>query len=139
MMGVKAGVGVFIFKSGKFLMQKRKGAHGKDTWSVPGGWMEFSESFEDTAKREVMEEVGLKIKNVRVAGVNNSYFKEEGVHSVTIWVMSDYMSGTAIIQEPDRIQDLLWCDFSSLPNPLFQPWNNLLKSDFIGKIKNQLK
>jgi 8-oxo-dGTP diphosphatase len=52
------GIGVFIFKDKKFLMILRHGAHGKGSWSVPGGWMEFGESFEDTAKREVCEEVG---------------------------------------------------------------------------------
>ena len=139
MKGVKAGVGVFVFRNGKFLMQKRQGAHGVGTWSVPGGWMEFGESFEDTAKREVMEEIGLRISDVRVAGVVNSFFKEDDVHSVTIWVTSIYESGKASILEPDKIADLIWCDFDSLPSPLFPPWKELLKSEFLISIKNRLE
>lgn len=139
MVGVKAGVGVFIFRSGRFLMLKRAGAHGAGTWTVPGGWMEFGESFEDTAKREVMEEVGLEIDNFLVAGVANSYFEDEGVHSVTIWLTSNHKVGEAKILEPDKITELLWCDFDSLPAPLFSPWKELLASQFIENIKKQAK
>ena len=47
---VRVGVGVYVFKSDKFLMQLRVGAHGSDSWSVPGGHLEFGESFEETAR-----------------------------------------------------------------------------------------
>lgn len=133
------GVGVFIFKNGKFLMILRHGAHGKGTWSVPGGWMEYGESFGRTAEREVMEEVGLKIKNVRFGAVTNTVFRKEKVHSVTLWLLSDYQGGQTKIMEPQKIKDLAWADFDSLPKPLFQPWENLLDSEFITGMKRQLK
>jgi 8-oxo-dGTP diphosphatase len=59
----KVGVGVFIIKDKKILMGKRINSHGEGTWSLPGGHLEFFETFEDCAKREVMEETGLKISN----------------------------------------------------------------------------
>ena len=133
------GVGVFIFKDKKFLMLKRQGAHGAGSWSVPGGWMEYGESFEETAKREVMEEVGLKIKNIRFGAVTTTVFPEEKIHSITIWIMSDYANGQPKIKVPDKIGKLEWCDFGSLPQPLFLPWNELLSSQFIGDIKKQLQ
>lgn len=37
---VRVGIGVFVFKDGKFLMAQRKNAHGDGTWSVPGGHLE---------------------------------------------------------------------------------------------------
>ncbi len=134
-----AGVGVFIFKEGKFLMILRQGAHGSGSWSVPGGWMEYGESFEETAIREVAEEVGLRIKNVRFGAVTNNIFPEDKVHSVTIWLLSDYAGGAAKILEPNKIKKLLWCNFESLPSPLFTPWNELLSSEFIDSIKKQLQ
>ena len=94
---VRTGIGVFIFKDGKFLMGQRRNSHGDGTWSIPGGHLEFGETFEDAAKREVLEETGLKIKNIRFGAVTNDYFKKENKHYVTVWVLSDWESGEAYV------------------------------------------
>ncbi len=129
---------VFVFKDGKFLMGKRIGSHGEGSWSVPGGHLEFGESFVDTSKREVLEETGLTIRNVRFGAVTNDYFKEEGKHYVTIWMLSDYESGKEAILEPDKYIDQNWFDFDTLPKPLFLPWDQLLKSEFVDNIRGSL-
>ena len=120
-------------------MIKRQGSHGSGSWSVPGGWMEYGEAFEETAQREVMEEVGLKIKNIRFGAVTNNVFPEDKIHSITVWVLSDYESGEPKILVPDKISAMEWRDFGSLPQPLFKPWDELLSSEFIGDIKKQLQ
>lgn len=135
---VRVGIGVFVFKGGKFLMGQRKNSHGHGTWSIPGGHLEFGETFEDTAKREVMEETGLKITNVRFGAVTNDYFGAEGKHYVTIWMLSNWQSGKEKIAEPDKLVKLEWRDFNDLPAPLFLPWEQLLKSQFIDVLKRQL-
>ena len=135
----RIGIGVFVFKDGKFLMGKRRNAHGDGTWSIPGGHLEFGESFEDTAIREVKEETGLKIKNVRFGAVTNDVFEAEDKHYVTIWVLSDWESGTEEITEPDKFVSMEWRDFDNLPKPLFLPWEQLLSSQFIEDMKRELK
>ena len=37
----KVGLGVFVFKDNKFLIQKRINSHGHNTWCLPGGHLEF--------------------------------------------------------------------------------------------------
>jgi 8-oxo-dGTP diphosphatase len=131
----RVGIGVFIFRGNKFLMGKRLGSHGEGSWSVPGGHLEFGESFADTAQREVLEETGLRIRNIRFGAVTNDVFLREGKHYVTIWMLSDYESGEATIREPDKYVDQDWFDFDTLPVPLFLPWEQLLKSEFIERIR----
>jgi 8-oxo-dGTP diphosphatase len=125
---VGVGVGVFVWRNGKFLMGQRKGSHGEGTWSVPGGWQEHSESWETAAKREVMEETGMNIENVRFVTATDNYFPEEDVHSVTIWLDADWTEGEPQLLEPDKFVNQEWRDFQSLPEPLFEPcWTELRK------------
>lgn len=133
---IRVGVGVFVFKDGKFLMGQRRNAHGDGTWSVPGGHAEFGETFEEAARREVQEETGLLIKNVCFGAVTNDHFKEDNKHYVTIWMLSEYESGTPTIMEPDKFIQMEWYNLDSLPSPLFSPcWPNLIASPFIEDIK----
>jgi len=116
---VQVGVGIFVLKDDKFLMQQRKGAHGAGTWSTPGGKLEFGESFEETAQRETKEETDLTITNIELAGVANNFFPKDTKHYVTIWMVSDYESGTARITEPEKCSAQAWHTFDDLPTPLF--------------------
>ena len=134
----KVGIGVFIFKDGKFLMGQRRGSHGEGSWSIPGGHLEFGETWVETATREVKEETGLEIKNIRFGAVTNDYFPIENKHYVTIWMLSDWSSGEPAILEPDKYIEQDWFDFEHLPTPLFLPWEQLLKSEFISGIKTNI-
>lgn len=132
---VRVGIGVFVKRNGKFLMGRRRNAHGEGSWSLPGGHLEVGESFADAARREVYEETGVAIANVRFAAVTNDRFEADGKHYVTVWMLSDLASGTPSVREPDKFVDLGWYDFDSLPAPLFLPWTQLLASDFLDAIK----
>lgn len=123
---VGVGVACFVWKDGKFLMQQRLGAHGVGTWSVPGGHLEFGESWEECAAREVAEESGLTISNPKFLAVTNDLFAEKGKHYISIWMTSDWGRGEPSIIEPDKCTAQGWFDFKSLPSPLFEPcWENL--------------
>jgi 8-oxo-dGTP diphosphatase len=135
----KVGVGVFVIKDKKFLMGKRLGSHGEGTWSVPGGHLEFGESFADTAAREVLEETGVCIKDIRFGAVTNDYFKDEEKHYVTLWMLSEYDTGDVSILEPDKFIEQGWFDFDTLPEPLFLPWKQLFNSEFFKNIRTVLK
>jgi 8-oxo-dGTP diphosphatase len=126
----KVGVGVFVLKDGKFLMQKRRGKHGDGTWSLPGGHLEFGESVEDCARREVMEEMGVEIKNIRFGPFTNDIFDKEGKHYVTLFVVSEYESGEPKIMESETTEDWGWFTINDLPGPLFLPLKNLFDTGF---------
>jgi 8-oxo-dGTP diphosphatase len=126
----KVGVGVFVLKNGKFLIGKRKNAHGGGSWCLPGGHLEFGESWEACAVREVLEETGVRIKNIKFASVTNDIFDAEGKHYITIFILSDYDGGDVEIKEPEKCEEWRWVSWESLPEPLFIPMQNLIRNGF---------
>lgn len=73
----KVGVGVIVVKNGEILLGKRKGMHGKDSWCFPGGHLEYGESWKECAIREIKEETGIDISNLRFGAVTNDIFRKE--------------------------------------------------------------
>ncbi|MBI4447624.1 NUDIX domain-containing protein [Candidatus Woesearchaeota archaeon] len=126
----KVGVGVLVLKGGKVLLGKRKNAHGAGSWCFPGGHLEFNEAVEDCARREVLEETGLKIKNLRLGNFTNDIFKKEGKHYITLFVISDYDSGELRLAEPEKFERWGWFELGKLPKPLFVSTQNFLKQKF---------
>jgi 8-oxo-dGTP diphosphatase len=124
---VGVGFGVMIMKDGKVLLGKRhfdpekadSELHGEGTWTMPGGKLEYGESFEDGAKREVQEETGLQLKEVKVICVNND--KNEFAHFITIGLLSDNFSGEPKVMEPDEIVEWEWFNLDNLPTPMYFP------------------
>lgn len=128
--GPYVGVGALIIKDGKVLYGKRKDDHGKGSWCFPGGHLEFNESIEECAKRETLEEVGIRIKNIRLGPFTNDMFKEEGKHYVTLFVIADYDYGEVKLMEPEKSEEWRWFDWNNPPQPLFLPNQNLRKQEF---------
>lgn len=115
---IKVGLGVMVIKDGKVLLGRRKGAHGEGEYAWPGGHLEYMESIVEAAKREVREETGMEIKNVRFLRLLN--LKEYAPkHYVDIGMMADWKSGEPKVLEPDRIESWAWYDMDKLPQPLF--------------------
>jgi len=99
---------VIVVKEGKFLIVKRaeweKAFPGK--WTVPGGKLKVLDYvlkekdtgshwynvLEDLAKREVLEEVGLEIKNLDYV-TNLIYIRPDGIPSLIISLHADYIGG----------------------------------------------
>lgn len=124
---VGAGFGVMLMRAGKILLGQRhfdpdkadSELHGEGTWTMPGGKIEFGESLEEGAKREVLEETGIKLGNVKVICVNND--KNEYAHFITIGMHSEEFEGEPKVMEPDEIVEWKWFDLSDLPSPIYFP------------------
>lgn len=92
---VQTGASIIVEDSqGRILMQQRR---DDGTWSYPGGRIEIDETVEDGARREVREECGLEVGDLRLLGVfsgkelNHVYPNGNEVCGVDIvFVSSDY-------------------------------------------------
>ena len=120
------GVGVIVKRGDQVLLLRRRNTHGSGTWSVPGGHLDFGESPEQCASREVREETGVEIEEVEFRAVTNDFFEAEGKHYLTLWFEAKHLSGDASVSAPDEMSEVGWFSWGSLPAPLFLPLRNLL-------------
>ncbi len=124
---VGAGFGIIIEKDGKILMGMRHPDPDKadsafrsaGEWCLPGGKLEWGESFEEGAVREAKEETGLTISNPEVISVHNC--KNEHAHFMTVGLVTHEYEGEATVMEPDEIVKWQWFDINDLPSPRYFP------------------
>jgi 8-oxo-dGTP diphosphatase len=124
------GVAVIVIKDNKVLLGKRKNTHGAGTWAFPGGHLEFNESIEACARREVFEETGIRIKNLHRGPYTNDVFHDDDKHYVTLFVIADYDYGEPVVKEPQKCAQWLWSNWPPNRQPQFLPITNLLKQNF---------
>lgn len=122
-------IGIFIYRDdGKFLLMKRKSSHGSGTWAPPGGNIEFGETIEECAVREVKEETGLNVSNVEQFATTNDIF-DEGKHYVTLHLKAMWNGDEPKIMESEKCSELGWFTKDTLPIPLFKSTENLVKDN----------
>lgn len=116
----RVGVGVMVVKDGKVLIGKRKSSHGEGEYAWPGGHLEHLESIEECARREVREEAGIEIKNIKFLRLMNitTYAPK---HYIDIAMTAEWDSGEPEVLEPHKLESWEWRDMNDLPEPLFTP------------------
>jgi 8-oxo-dGTP diphosphatase len=125
----KVGVAIIITRNDQVLLVKRKNVHGAGSWSTPGGHLDFGESPEFCAAREAKEEVGLDVVDIRFRAITNDIFGREEKHYISIWMDGECLSGEPRIAADYEVAELGWFAWASLPEPLFLPFENLLKGN----------
>ncbi|MGV8923151.1 MAG: nucleotide triphosphate diphosphatase NUDT15 [Thermomonas sp.] len=125
------GVGAIVLRNGLVLLGQRLGSHGAGTWALPGGHLEFGESVEECAFREVQEETGLEIQNLLPAAYTSDVFASDDKHYVTLFVVAINNLGDPTTREPEKCSGWQWFRWSELPRPLFQPLATLYATGFV--------
>lgn len=129
----KVGIGALVMRDGKVLIGKRLGGHGSGTYMIPGGHLEFGESFEDCAKRETEEECGLKDLEVKgLVSLGNNIVYEK--HYVGIGILLESKVGDPYNAEPEKSCDWEWYDPENIPENMFLESKKVIKNYLAGKI-----
>ena len=127
---VRVGVAVLIVKDDHILVGKRLSKHGEGTWALPGGHLEFGETPEECGKREILEETGLIINNLKIGPYTNDIFMETNKHYITLFLIAKYENGDPQVLEPDKCCEWKWVQLNEIPEPKFKPLETLLKNGF---------
>lgn len=103
---VKTAVAAIITEDNKILLEKRSSLIDKNKWCLPGGALEYGETALTGIKREVKEETGLTLENIKFLGYFDEIIPEMKNHSVVL-IYSGKTNGTPKMQKSE-VQELKW-------------------------------
>lgn len=135
---IKVGVGVLIDNGNSILLGHRiktikdtGGIYEPDSWTLPGGKMEYGETVEKCAIRETKEETNLDISNISFFGISDDI--EPNKQYVTIQTIANNYSGIPNVMEPDKIDEWRWFNYNELPNEIYSPSEKFIKKYLLSK------
>ncbi|MEW6469701.1 MAG: NUDIX hydrolase [Bacteroidota bacterium] len=103
-----------IIQSDKVLLIKRGKDPFKGHWALPGGFVEWDETTEDSVAREVLEETGLKVESCTLIGVYSSPKR----HPQQVINVAYTVQATGQPRAGDDALEFQWCSINTLPELL---------------------
>lgn len=102
-----AGFGLVVNKRREILLVQRGYGNSKGKWSLPGGHQDKDESLRQTARRETLEETGIRMT------VDCLYFQNQKT-GVEVW-LGKHIGGRLKVQRRESL-DALWFTNDMLPH-----------------------
>ena len=137
---IRIRAAVIITKGDRILLAKHQ-KYGREYWLIPGGGVEFGETIEDAAIRELKEEANLDVK------ITENLFLVETIppdlhrHVINIYLAGEILGGELKVGKDDVLCDMQFLPIESIPELIMYPPMNeeiykYLKGDksVIGKI-----
>lgn len=88
----RVGVGAVVLRGDRVLLVRRGQAPALGKWSLPGGLVDVGETTEEAVRRELLEECGLAIRVVGVAGVVDRITRDAAGRVRYHYVLVDYLA-----------------------------------------------
>lgn len=114
--------GAFVFDGENRLLLQQRSDTGE--WGLPGGFMEMDERVQDTVKREVVEETGLRIKTLELFGIysgsdyDKTFENGDQVSMVQILFICRQYEGELVGQTTESLNNKFY-NLAGLPDNIF--------------------
>jgi NAD+ diphosphatase len=123
---------IVLVTRGEELLLARNARARNNFYSTLAGFVEPGESIEEAVHREVMEEVGIKIRNLEYFGSQSWPFP----NSLMLGFHAEYDSGEFVFQD-EEIDDANWFHYRDLPSrPSPVSISGWLINDYIRRLEN---
>lgn len=119
------------------LLIKRKNKPFKNYWAIPGGFIDMKEKVEQAAIRELHEETGVVVKDLKFIGYFDKVDRDPRGRTISFAFMSQINKNKHKPKAADDAIDVSWFDINALPNMAFDH-KNILDIAFFKYNANQL-
>ena len=120
-----------IKKGNEILLIKRRNIPFKNSWALPGGYLEYNEKTEDAVIREIFEETGLVTEIINLIGVYSDPKRDPRGHTVSIIYELRIIKGK--LESGDDASDVNFFNLNNLPDNLSFDHKKIIK-DYIRGI-----
>jgi NAD+ diphosphatase len=101
---------IVLVKDGDRCLLARKAGWAPNRYALVAGFVDNGESFESAVAREVKEEVGVDVTDIRYVGSQNWPFPSQ----IMVGFVARYAGGE-IAPDPEELEDARWFPSSALP------------------------
>jgi mutator protein MutT len=104
---------IIINDNNEVLVVKRAYEPGVGKYDFPGGFLEYGESPQDGAKREIQEELNVEIEVLDFVGIYMDYYDTVGESTINIYYLARIKSGDPVASSD--IDSFEWFAKDQLP------------------------
>ena len=108
-------------------MLKRTKEPEAGCWGIQGGAIEFGETTEEAARRELRVELRVECEIVRLLGITDHILPGEGIHWISPVFLAKLETGTPKDAEPEKHSEMRWFDLEDLPERRTLPTKNAIE------------
>jgi ADP-ribose pyrophosphatase YjhB (NUDIX family) len=109
---------VLLLRRGRLLLVRRAVAPSRGAWDLPGGFIEAGETAEQAARREMREELGIKVRLERILGDVPDIYGPDAQPTLNILFIGRMQRDDAAIRATDDAASYRWFSLDALPRRL---------------------
>lgn len=121
---MKVIVGGIIEKNGKYLLVQEAKKKCYKKWNFPAGHLDFNESLQQGAIREIKEETGCDVELNGICFIANRILKDD---LFVMIVFNAKLIKETIEFDKEEILDVKWFDYDEIVNEM----DNQLRGDYV--------
>ena len=103
----------------KLLLIQRKNEPFKDSWALPGGFVDENEDLTDAARRELAEETGIHLQHLEQLKAFGKPYRDPRGHVVSIAFLAVVQNENIVVKAADDAKDAKWFSVNDLPKLAF--------------------
>jgi ADP-ribose pyrophosphatase YjhB (NUDIX family) len=128
----RAAAKVAIIEKGQVLLVRAARGITKGVWNLPGGFVGYGEHPEFSARREVWEELGVRVKLLRLLGIYAETFVRTGGYMLSFVYLGKRL-GTKIRLHPEEIETYQWMPVAQAAKTTSNPFVRAGLRDYLKR------